>query len=157
MAGFVSAARGDVLAEGMGARAASLVPSQRSEGRLFVFHYTAPPGFGGPALHRHADIDETFYVLDGTLTVQVGDERHELRPGQAGFVPRGAAHGFANAGDVPAVFVGVANPAGEIEQMLTEIGRYVAEVRGDVDPQRLAEINARYGVEILGPPILVSR
>ncbi len=156
MAGFVSARQGEVLAEGMGVRAATLLSSRESDGRLFVFHYEAPPGFAGPALHRHADVDETLYVLEGRITVQADDERHEVEAGQVVFLPRGTVHGFANATDAPAAFVGVVNPAGQIEEMLAEIGRYLAESRGQADPKRIAEINTRYGAEVLGSPILLS-
>lgn len=156
MAGFVSAVHGAVLAEGAGGRAASLVPSMQTAGRLFVFHYVAPPHFAGPPLQRRADADLTFYVVEGTLTVHV-EERHDITTGQAVFIPRGTAYGFANATDSPTTFIGVVTPAGQLEQMLTEIGRYVTESRGQADPQRIAEIHTRHGAEIIGPPILTGQ
>ena len=41
-------------------------------------------GWGGPPLHHH-DFDEAFYVLDGELTFQLGDERRDARPGELAF------------------------------------------------------------------------
>lgn len=45
-------------------------------------------------LHTHPEADETFYVLDGTITLHVDGTEHELRAGGVAFVPRGAPHAF---------------------------------------------------------------
>lgn len=50
----------------------------------------------GPPLHIHRDQDDSFFVLKGILTVQVGDELHELGPGDFATVPPGVAHTFDN-------------------------------------------------------------
>ena len=39
------------------------------------------PGFPGPPPHRHERVHDMFYVLDGTLTMRLGDETLELDPG----------------------------------------------------------------------------
>ncbi|MGH7350048.1 MAG: cupin domain-containing protein, partial [Candidatus Rokuibacteriota bacterium] len=36
------------------------------------------PGFPGPPPHFHERLHDMFYVLEGTLTVRLGDEIHEL-------------------------------------------------------------------------------
>jgi quercetin dioxygenase-like cupin family protein len=40
-----------------------------------------------------------FWVLDGELTFQLGEERIVRRAGEMGFAPRGVRHTFANHGD----------------------------------------------------------
>jgi mannose-6-phosphate isomerase-like protein (cupin superfamily) len=40
------------------------------------------PGFGGPPLHHH-DFDETFYVIEGELTFQLGDEIFTRKAGSS--------------------------------------------------------------------------
>jgi mannose-6-phosphate isomerase-like protein (cupin superfamily) len=45
----------------------------------------------GPPLHVHTTQEDTFYVLDGVLTVQLGDDIVELGPGDFGTAPR-ASH-----------------------------------------------------------------
>jgi mannose-6-phosphate isomerase-like protein (cupin superfamily) len=35
----------------------------------------------GPPLHLHVHQDDTFYVLDGIITVQVGDDIFDIGPG----------------------------------------------------------------------------
>jgi quercetin dioxygenase-like cupin family protein len=32
------------------------------------------PGFPGPPPHRHREVHDMFYVLDGTLTMRLGDQ-----------------------------------------------------------------------------------
>src|SRR6188474_872601 len=43
-----------------------------------------------PPLHVHRRDDETFYVLEGEVTLFVADEQIVLDPGQAAFAPRDA-------------------------------------------------------------------
>ena len=70
-----------------------------------------PPG-GGPPPHIHRREEETFYVQQGTLTVQVGDKTLQASPGDCVYLPRGIAHCFKNTGDIDAKFMVVVTPAG---------------------------------------------
>ena len=54
------------------------------------------PG-GGPRLHRHP-YDETWVVIEGTLTFQSGDERIGSGPGDIVIVPPDIPHRFTNDG-----------------------------------------------------------
>ncbi len=54
------------------------------------------PG-GGPRLHRHP-YDETWVVIEGTLTFQAGDEQLAAGPGDIVIVPPGIPHRFTNDG-----------------------------------------------------------
>ena len=69
-----------------------------SESRANVWRY--PPGAQG---RRHRDLgqEEVFVVLDGTLTVDLGDppERHEVSRGGVVVVERGTILQLRNAGD----------------------------------------------------------
>jgi mannose-6-phosphate isomerase-like protein (cupin superfamily) len=42
--------------------------------------------------HAHADEDELFLVLDGTLRIQLRDGERVLRPGEFTVIPRGVEH-----------------------------------------------------------------
>lgn len=58
-------------------------------GGLFTFcEDVMTPRTPGPPLHVHDEEDECFYVLDGHLLVQVGEERHDLGPGCFAWLPR---------------------------------------------------------------------
>ena len=56
-----------------------------------------PPRFIAP-LHLHYNDDEAWYVLEGTLSLRVGDRDVEAQAGAAVFVPRGTAHTYWNPG-----------------------------------------------------------
>jgi quercetin dioxygenase-like cupin family protein len=70
-----------------------------------------PPGAPGPPLHVH-DFDEAFYVLEGRLTFQIGDELITVGAGGLAFAPGGAQHTLANLSSDPARFLIVFTPAG---------------------------------------------
>jgi len=56
-----------------------------------------PPRFIAP-LHLHHNDDEAWYVLEGMLSVRVGDRDLEANAGSAVFVPRGTPHTYWNSG-----------------------------------------------------------
>ena len=107
-----------------------------------------------PPLHVHRDEDEAFYVLDGRLTLFVGDEQLELGAGQSVVAPRGVPHAYRVDSPV-ARWLGIASPG---------FGRFVLEASVPAEtetipdappaftPGELTEIAARYGIEVLGPP-----
>jgi quercetin dioxygenase-like cupin family protein len=51
-----------------------------TDGRFDLFVMDVAYGFG-PPLHTHTAQEDSFYVVDGVLTVQLGDEVIELAPG----------------------------------------------------------------------------
>src|SRR5687767_8220345 len=56
-------------------------------GAVSVVEQRAPAGFS-PPLHVHANEDAVLVVLEGALTVQVGDVRRRLLPSESVFLPR---------------------------------------------------------------------
>ena len=59
-----------------------------------------PPRLIAPPHVHHRD-DEAWYVLEGTLCVQVGKDEVEAHAGSGVFVPRGTAHTYWNPGPGP--------------------------------------------------------
>jgi hypothetical protein len=59
--------------------------SEDTRGRFFLSETVVEPGFPGPPLHRHRELTDMFYVLEGVLTLRVGDEEIEagLEPSPA--------------------------------------------------------------------------
>jgi uncharacterized cupin superfamily protein len=55
-----------------------------------------PPGGGFQLPHRHDDLDETFYVLDGTIDYLLDDTWIAADAGTTVFVPAGVVHAFRN-------------------------------------------------------------
>src|SRR3954467_9088082 len=89
-------------------------------GAYGLVEIVVPPGLGSP-WHVHPEEDEWFYVLDGHLTVYVGDTRVDLTAGGFAFGPKGVPHTFISAGPNPTrALVGFAPM--QFESFLREVG-----------------------------------
>jgi mannose-6-phosphate isomerase-like protein (cupin superfamily) len=88
-----------------------LLRSEQSDDRVGIVEITVPAGWPGPPLHHHA-FDEAFYVLDGELTFQLGDDLATAGPGSLTFAPAGSHHTLANPSERPARYVLVCTPGG---------------------------------------------
>jgi quercetin dioxygenase-like cupin family protein len=73
-----------------------LVEGDESAGAVAVFEFDVPAEAKVAAAHSHDAYDETVYGVDGVLTWTVEGTRHDVGPGDALFIPRGAVHQFAN-------------------------------------------------------------
>ena len=72
---------------------------EHTGGSFFLSESTLAPGFAGPPPHRHRELHDMFYVLDGTLTLRLGDRTIEAGPGSFACVPPGVVHTFRNDSD----------------------------------------------------------
>lgn len=63
-----------------------------------------PPRYIAP-LHLHRRDDEAWYVLEGTLCVQRGEEIIQANAGSGVFVPRGLKHTYWNPNPDPARYL----------------------------------------------------
>ena len=120
--------------------------SEQTNAEIGMIRHTVPAGFTGPPLHRH-DFDETFYVLEGQLTVQLGEDLVRIETGELTFAPRGIPHTFTNLADEPARYLIVFTPAG----FERHFARMAAEREG-VDPPGWA-LGPIPEVTVLGGPI----
>ena len=98
-------------APGERARINVLLRGSDSGGHVAVMDNAIGAGAQGPPLHHH-DFDEAFYILDGELTFQLGDELHTQRRGELAFAPRGVHHTFTNRSGADARMLLVCTPAG---------------------------------------------
>ena len=103
-----------------------LLDSDASGGATGIIEVTLPPRWDGPPLHHH-DFDEAFYVLDGELTFQLGDELVTRGPGSLTFAPRGSHHTLANAADAGARYLLICTPGG-FERMFQRLAAQKAGV-----------------------------
>ena len=62
-------------------------------GQFTIVEMTEPPGTEAP-LHVHHREDEAFWILEGSLTLQVGDQTIEVSAGDYAFGPRGIPHRY---------------------------------------------------------------
>ena len=57
---------------------------------------------GGPGPHFHRTIQESFFVVSGTIKIYDGQAWRDTGPGDFIHVPEGGLHGFRNESDEPA-------------------------------------------------------
>lgn len=110
-------------------------------GSLFLSEATIEPGFPGPPAHRHERLHDMFYVLDGVLTMRLGDETHQIEPGTFVCVPPGVTHTFSNTGDAPVRFLNFNTPAGW-EQYMRDLGE--AAKSGPLTSETIGRVASRY-------------
>jgi len=102
-------------------------------------------------LHRHP-WGESYYILDGTLEVQVGGRKHQATAGAFVMIPPRALHGFHVVSDT-ARFLHVSIGAGAVAAF-REYSQVSPEPLDPNDPETLAalaDVNARHGLDFLTP------
>jgi quercetin dioxygenase-like cupin family protein len=147
---------------GRGRRWTTKVGAEQTQGRLLQLLGSEPRGAASP-LHIYRDADEMFYVIDGELTVFVGDERIEARSGDVVLAPKGIPSAFVVSSKRAEFLVtfapaGIEGPAGfGLDGFFREIG--IPVIAGEAppeptepDPEDFARRAALYGCEIVGPP-----
>lgn len=119
-------------------------------GQYTLIEILCPPHLGTP-LHVHHVEDEGFYVLEGSVTITVGDDVVELGPEQHAFGPHGIPHRF-DVGPDGARMLWVLTPGG-FENMVDAVSVTAESLTVPpadvVPPADAAEIVIRYGNEIL--------
>ena len=79
----------------------------------------------GVGSHRHEAEDDSFLVLEGTLSLTVGADGRELQAGPGTFVlvPAGTPHAIANTGSTDVRLLNVHAPGGFDRRIGLESGR----------------------------------
>lgn len=132
-----------------------LITGKETDGAYFMAEVSAAPGGGTPP-HIHSREDESFHILEGTLTMQVGEDTITVSAGDFAFLPRGIPHSFRNAGDSQARALVLTTPAG-LEGFFTEVFE-PANDRSATPPSSSKELIGRalavgpsYGLKLLPP------
>lgn len=90
------------------------VSTRQTSGGVFVTEHThLRPG--GPPLHYHLSQEEWFYVIEGEVVFQVGDQRIHLHPGESVLAPRLIPHTFSCVSETPGRMLIAFVPAGKME------------------------------------------
>ena len=127
-----------------------LLDGDDTDGTLVQFEMIVPPNVKVPAPHFHVEVDETLYVLEGTLTQTIGTEIVELKAGDHCFVKRGVVHGFNNLHNETARVLCTLSPASIGPAYFREIAA-VINAGGPPDMQKVLAIMKSYGLEAVKP------
>jgi quercetin dioxygenase-like cupin family protein len=132
-----------------------LATGEDTGGRYALWEAFVSPG-GGPPSHVHSREEEGFYILEGEITLFIGERRLVASAGMFANMPVGTPHSFKNDSGKPARMLISVAPAG-LEQMFFEVGVPVPPGTTTAAPPTQEEIEKllaaapRYGIEIKLP------
>lgn len=130
-----------------------LISPEESQGSFALVDMTLPKGVE-PPVHLHSREDETFYMLEGEITFQVGDKVSIIKAGESIFAPRQVPHQFQintvsarfltliTPGNFLGYFMQFSFPAAEELQVIPPQGPPPAEHLAYM----VTELNQKYGV-----------
>ena len=129
----------------LGVQIRFLTTAQSSGGAYTIMRYTLPAGRVGSPAHYHMNMTESFYVLEGKLTVLQGTEWCVFGQGSLVTVLPKEVHGFRNDQDAPAVFLVTTTPGGveRFLQGLADMGRQEGQWPPS-NPARMVELGRRH-------------
>ena len=129
--------------------------TEQTAGRLWAKELLAERGMATP-VHRHSREDEAFYVLDGEVSVYVGDQVVRAQTGDFLWAPREVPHAFCVESPLARMLV-VSTPGG-FEEFFFETGEPAAALTPPPpaseppDLDALVAALAEHGVAVVGPP-----
>jgi len=140
----------------LGALVNARATSADTGGQFEVLEYTSRAGDAAP-IHAHREEAESFYILDGEVTVLLGEEQIKTTAGSFIFISPRQAHAFRV--DSPtARFLMLVMPP-RLHAFFKEIGEpapsaILAPPSDEPwDIVALTDASERHGMEVLGPPL----
>jgi quercetin dioxygenase-like cupin family protein len=115
-------------------------------GAIYFFDSEFGPGAGNK-LHVHRYEDEIGYVLEGALTVQLGDQELELTTGGIAYLPKNIPHALRNPLSTPSRYLFAAIHGGYIEHWFEAVE--AAAESGGLNDEAYRELALCYGIEWL--------
>ncbi len=123
------------------------IAPQETNGGMFIIEHTNLVK-GGPPLHMHPHQEEWFYVIEGEVLFQLGDERKRLSAGESVLGPRAVPHTFSSIGEKPGRMLIAFSPAGKMEEFM----RATAIPNPPIQDAAFFRL---YEMELIGPPLSV--
>lgn len=117
--------------------------SDDTAGSFFLSETTLAGDFPGPPLHVHERLHDMFYVVEGTLTLRVGEDEHDLPAGGFACVPPGTPHTFANRSGATVRFLNFNTPGGW-EGYMRDLAAASRDAGRPPTPDEIGAIAARY-------------
>jgi mannose-6-phosphate isomerase-like protein (cupin superfamily) len=79
-----------------------LATGASTDGGFGLYRWNMAPGPGGPDLHFHRTMSESFFILSGVVTLGDGAKEVDAQSGDYLYVPPGGLHSFKNGTNEPA-------------------------------------------------------
>ncbi|HEY1775443.1 MAG TPA: cupin domain-containing protein [Solirubrobacteraceae bacterium] len=126
---------GRMVTYGAGSTAELKIEGEQSGGDWAVVDWHVRAG-DEPPIHTHTREDETLYVLEGSITAFLGDQKLIVEAGSYAALPKDVPHGLTVNGDAAHLLITVTSAGAEYF--------FVPRDDSDADP-------AKFGLEIIGP------
>lgn len=138
-----------------GSKLSILKSEEETEGQFDLVEGLFLPSSQSP-LHIHTKYSETFYVLEGEVTIFTPGHQHILKAGESFMIPRNIPHSIANnSSENPFRALCITAPSG-FGKLIREVGFEVAE--NENPPEKLHDMELadrildEIGDKIIGPP-----
>jgi quercetin dioxygenase-like cupin family protein len=119
---------------------------EQTGGAIYLFESKFGPGDDN-RLHVHRYEDELAYVLEGAITIRLGDQNLEVGAGGVAYLPKNIPHALRNPLATASRYLFAAIPGGYIEHWFE--ATEAAEESGGLDDTAYRELSLRYGIEWL--------
>jgi mannose-6-phosphate isomerase-like protein (cupin superfamily) len=96
-------------------------------------HVTLEPQ-GGQVPWHNQEQEEIYFIVKGTGEMCLGDEKIEIRTGQAVYIPPRVFHQLTNTGSEPMIMIYCYGPAGEVAHWRQELEGTLAIAGVDAPP-----------------------
>lgn len=98
---------------------------RETQGRYSVSEWWLDPDTAGPGAHSHPE-DDLFYVIEGTMSLRLGDRWVDAQKGSFLLVPGGVTHDFENRSQSRAGVLSFSIP-GDFEKNMPQIAQWFAD------------------------------
>ena len=112
-------------------RAIFRADGQETDSRYSISEWWLEPRTRGPGTHAHPD-DHIFYVLKGTVSLQIDGEWTDATRGCYAVIPGGVPHDFENRDVEECGFISINTPGGFEEDMPGIVEWFAENPLGDV-------------------------
>ena len=124
-----------------------------SYGAYSLIEHSDAPGAPGLPAHLHPEHEEAVYVIEGELTLVIGEFGEAsviVGAGQAAVVPRGVVHRPGNLSGRPVRYVSINSPA--MDGFFTELGQLAERNGGRLSAGDLQRLGGRHDTIFSSPP-----